>query len=82
MATQEELRAELEESVKQLAGDVRFKVFVKSIEGLHKYAIANACSDAALANPGTTAAALGECRAYQDILGLVDEYREKSGLDS
>jgi hypothetical protein len=72
-----ENRQHLEESVKQLAADDRFKVFMGAIEGLKQAAIANAAADASLANPGTTSAALGEVRAYLDIQNLVDEYRDR-----
>lgn len=73
----EETRAELAESIKQLAGDVRFQVFMRCLSEQADYAIANACSDAALANPMTASAALGEVRCYRDILNLVKEYEDK-----
>lgn len=70
-------RVELAEAIKQLAGDPRFQVFMKVIAGMKESAVANACADASLSNPGTTSAALGECRAYREIENMVEEYRDK-----
>lgn len=77
----EKIREELAESIKQLAGDVRFKAFVRELENMRDDALNNAIIDASLQSPGTAYAALGEVRTYLAILNLVKEYTEK-GVDS
>ena len=64
----------LANAIKQLVDDVRFKQFMDAVEGLKQAAVANAISDRTLENLGTSAAALGEVRAYMDIQNLVKEY--------
>lgn len=73
-------REELNESLKQLAGDVRFRAFLKALEDLKDDAVNNAILDVTLEHSGTTQAALGEVRAYLAILNTAKEYSEK--LDS
>lgn len=64
----------LSNAIKQLVSDVRFLQFMEAIEGLKQEAVANAVSDKTLETLGTSAAALGEVRAYMDIQNLVKEY--------
>lgn len=78
MATTEEKRAALVESIRQLAGDVRFKVFVESLKGARDRAIQEACFNENVANSLVTAAYIGEIRAYVDIFNAIDEHAETS----
>lgn len=60
-------------AVRQLAGDDRFQLFMEAIEEMKVRAMRQAVSDESLSNLGTTAAALGEARAYMEIQDIVEE---------
>lgn len=68
----EENQERLRQNLLQLAGHVPFRDFVGIIRELHDQAVANAVGDPALQNERMVCAALGEIRAYRDILGIVD----------
>jgi hypothetical protein len=74
--TREEKADLIGTAVKQLAGDDRFQLFMVGIEEMKMAALRDAGSDATLASPGATAAAIGEVRAYLDIQDLVKEHSE------
>lgn len=65
----------LAETLKQLCGDSRFMDFMGEVRELREYAIRAAVAEQTVENTGRTVAALGEIRAYEDILNLVAEYR-------
>jgi hypothetical protein len=69
----------LRESLKQLAGDVRFKVYMAEIREMREAAITEGTQNLQnLAAQGTAYAALGEIRAYTNLINLVKEYEEKA----
>ena len=76
MATPEEKQMELKESIRQLAGDVRFKVFIEALRALREFALREACTDENVGNATRMAASLGEIRAYTDIFNVVDEHAD------
>lgn len=65
----------LNETIRQLSGDDRFRVFVEKLREMREDSIAVALHDETCGNSLKVAAALGEVRAYQDILNLIDEYK-------
>jgi len=81
ISTPDELQAALKESLKQLSGDVRFKVFMRSLQSLREFAIREACADSNVESPTKMAASLGEIRAYTDIFNVVDEHKARPGAE-
>ena len=76
--TREEFSGHLRESIKQLAGDVRFRMYMREIRDMREAAINDATMDLRnLAAQGTAYAALGEIRAYTNLMNLVKEYEDK-----
>jgi hypothetical protein len=66
------------EATKQLAGDDRFRTFCEGLRELMDESLHYACSDASFDTPQKQAAAMGEVRAYRDILATVDDARDAS----
>jgi hypothetical protein len=68
-----EKRELVSESLRQLGGDPRFQSFLEAVQTMRNEAIRAACADKVLRSRGKTVAALGEIRAYEDILALAEE---------
>ena len=80
METLQAKREAFLEATKQLAGDDRFRTFCDGLRELMDASIHFACSDAALETPQKQAAAMGEVRAYRDILATVEDAQRVSKL--
>lgn len=73
--TPQEKQQLLANSLKQLTTHPAFMEFVEAVKTMKDEAVASACSDKTFKTAYRTVAALGEVRAYRDILTLVDEYQ-------
>jgi len=80
--TIDEKRELISESIRQLAGDPRFKEFIGAVHEMREQAIREACMADTVGNEGMTRAALGHIRAYEDILTLVAEYSDQLSAES
>ena len=71
------------ECVKQLAGDPRFRIYMQELREMREAAINEGTQNLQnLAAQGTAYAALGEIRAYTNLLNLVKEYEDREALVS
>jgi hypothetical protein len=67
----------LDNSLKQLTTHPAFIEFVDAIKQMKESAIVAAVSEKTFKTPYRTVGALGEVRAYVDILNLVEDYRQR-----
>lgn len=58
-------------SIRSLAENPHFKLFLSEVVNLRDMAMREACMGENVGNPGKQSAALGEVRAYIDILDVV-----------
>jgi len=72
----------LGQSMKLLMGHPPFMEFVDALRSMKEETLRSACSDKTFKTQFRTVGALGEVRAYIDILALVDEYSAKPEPES
>ena len=72
--SREQKRQLLHDSIRQLAGHPPFLSFLDAILELREGAVRDACHVNSVANNGVVLAALGEIRAYEDIIAIVSEH--------
>jgi hypothetical protein len=75
--TREEQQAHLAEAVKQLNGDPRFQEFVHAMRDMRDWVVRVTVADPCVENTNKMLAGLGEIRAYEDILAMCGEYKER-----
>lgn len=73
----EERAKRIELAMLPLMGDTRFHAFIELIEELKEDAYIYAVGETALKNERVSIAALGESRAYHEILGIYQNYYDK-----
>lgn len=72
--SREQKRALLVDSIRQLAGHPPFLSFLDAILELRESAVRDACRNETVSANGPVLAALGEIRAYEDIIAIVSEH--------
>jgi hypothetical protein len=72
--SRDQKRQLLSDSIRQLAGHPPFLSFLDAILELRESAVRDACRVDTVAQSGAVLAALGEIRAYEDIIAIVSEH--------
>lgn len=81
-AAQAQRRADaLAASIRSLSDNPHFKLFMTEIVNLKEMAMRDACMGDCVGNPGRQSAALGEVRAYIDILDVVAAHVGSASVD-
>lgn len=69
-------------ALEPLLGDTRFTDFLDTVKELKDEAVITAALQGTISNERTTLAALGEIRAYLDILGIAENYKLQIEADA
>ena len=80
--TREESRQLLDQSMLQLAGDVRFQAFMGLVRDSRDSVCTDLCGDDVVESDRKTLAAIGELRVYQHLIDTYEEVRVKVGVAS